>query len=189
MTAWCRHRDAREVLAAWTGYIGYDCSPDERFWFPAEVFAEFDEGVTFVTAPGCAAVVHYGSHVPRSLLTPLPLVFRLFQFALDRLKPPYAMDVDDPTSHWDYIEELYSRSGEIFMHEGEDPEDFCGYLQTATMQLKELVKKGQVLVAKDPFCRCFRSPSQRLAMLPSELAREELAQSILSYVSGCEYGA
>merc|ERR1712070_284211 len=94
LPAWCRHREARKVLAAWRGYIGYDRSADERFWFPADVFEQFDKGVTFVTAAGCSSVVQYGSHIPRCLLTTVPLLFRLVQFALDRLKLPCAMDVD-----------------------------------------------------------------------------------------------
>lgn len=155
LEAWCRHRDARVALAAWTGYIGCNCAPNERIWFPSHVFADFADGVTFVTSPGCAAVVHHASHVPRSLLTPLPMLFRLFQFALDRLTPPLAIDVKEPGARWDYVEELYRRSGEIFMHEGEDPESYRGYLQTASLQLKELVQRGQVLVVPDPFCICY----------------------------------
>lgn len=101
--AWCRHRDARESLAKWTGYIGHDGGSDGRFWFPAQVFAVFTKGVTFVTTPGSAATLHHGSHVPRSLLTPPSLLMRLFQFALDRLAPPLAMDADDPTGNIDYV--------------------------------------------------------------------------------------
>merc|ERR1712048_522602 len=75
LEAWCRHRDARVALAGWNRYIGYDAGPDERLWFPAQVFAEFNGGVTFVTTPGAAAVVNFSSHVPRSLVTPGPVLF------------------------------------------------------------------------------------------------------------------
>jgi len=157
LEAWCRHRDARVALAAWTGYISCNGGPNERFWFPAKVFEEFEEGVTFVTTPGCAAVVHHRSHVPRSLLTPPPVLLRLFQFALDRLPAHLAIDVKEPGAHWDYVEDLYRRSGEIFMHEGEEPENYRGYLQTASVQLRELVHRGQVLVVPDLFCACYSS--------------------------------
>jgi len=153
--AWCRHRDARVALAAWTGYIGCDAGSDGHLWFPAHVFDEFTGGVTFVTMPGCSAVVRHGSHVPRSLLTSTQVLFRLFQFALDRLNPPLAMDIDEPSANWDYVEELYARAGEIFMYEGEKPEDYRGYLQEASKQLRELVQQGQVLIVPDPFQECF----------------------------------
>jgi len=105
---------------------------------------------------------------------------RLLQFALDRLKPPLAMDVDDPCCQWDYIEELYRRSGEIFMHEGEDPEDYQGYLVNAVMELKDLVRRGQVLVAKDPLWSRERA-SFSTPMRIDALGCEELAQCIWQY--------
>jgi len=40
LEAWCRHREARMVLAAHTGYIGFDAGSDGRFWFPAQVFGD-----------------------------------------------------------------------------------------------------------------------------------------------------
>lgn len=187
--AWCRHRAARVALAAWKGYIGFDAGDDGRLWFPQQVFADFTEGVTFVTAPGCSAVVCHASHVPRSLLTPAPLLLRLFQFALDRLKDSLAMDANEPGLHWDYVEELYKRSGEIFMHEGENPEDYQQYLQNVTMQLKELVEKGQVLIVNDPFQACYDSQCHSACRLPCALSRDELGQCISLYVSSETHGA
>eukprot|EP01062_Namystynia_karyoxenos_P080154 TRINITY_DN8592_c0_g1_i1.p1 TRINITY_DN8592_c0_g1~~TRINITY_DN8592_c0_g1_i1.p1 ORF type:complete len:690 (+),score=238.63 TRINITY_DN8592_c0_g1_i1:92-2071(+) len=162
LEAWARHRTARAVLSEHAGCMLFEAR-GERYWFPGRVFAEFTAGVTFVTTPGAAPVVWHGSNVPKNFFFPGPMQSRLFQFAFERLHPPAAPDPDDPLGSSDYIPELYRRLDELFMHEGADPQDFRGYAQDLTAELRDITRRGQVFIVDDPFRGCYPQQAAALA--------------------------